>query len=50
MDRVRAGVLESAGVELVPEIVFLGDWSGWPWPSSSDERRPASETTGGAAG
>jgi UDP-N-acetylmuramate dehydrogenase len=49
LDRVRAGVLESAGVELVPEIVFLGDWSGWPWPSSSDEQRPASETTDGAA-
>jgi UDP-N-acetylmuramate dehydrogenase len=32
MDRVRAAVLESASVELVPEIVFLGDWDGWPWP------------------
>jgi UDP-N-acetylmuramate dehydrogenase len=31
MDRVRAAVLESASVELVPEIVFLGDWDGWPW-------------------
>jgi UDP-N-acetylmuramate dehydrogenase len=36
MDRVRAGVLESAGVELVPEIVFLGDWDGWPWPSAGE--------------
>jgi UDP-N-acetylmuramate dehydrogenase len=33
MDRVRAAVLESAGVELVPEIVFVGDWEGWPWPA-----------------
>lgn len=32
MDRVGAAVLESASVELVPEIVFLGDWDGWPWP------------------
>ena len=36
MDRVRAAVLESAGVELVPEIVFVGDWSGWPWPPAED--------------
>jgi UDP-N-acetylmuramate dehydrogenase len=39
MDRVRAAVLESAGVELLPEIVFVGDWSGWPWPAAED--RPA---------
>jgi UDP-N-acetylenolpyruvoylglucosamine reductase len=37
MDRVRAAVLESAGVELLPEIVFLGDWAGWPWPASEDQ-------------
>jgi UDP-N-acetylmuramate dehydrogenase len=36
MDRVRAAVLESAGVELVPEIVFVGDWAGWPWPPDED--------------
>jgi len=36
MDRVRAAVFESTGVELVPEIVFVGDWSGWPWPASED--------------
>jgi len=28
MDRVRVAVLESSGVELQPEIVFLGDWTG----------------------
>ena len=38
MDRVRAAVLESSGVELVPEIVFVGDWDGWPWPASEDRR------------
>jgi UDP-N-acetylmuramate dehydrogenase len=31
MDRVRATVAERDGIELVPEIVFLGDWEGWPW-------------------
>jgi UDP-N-acetylmuramate dehydrogenase len=35
MDQVRAAVLESSGVELQPEIVFLGDWSGWPWPAGA---------------
>jgi UDP-N-acetylmuramate dehydrogenase len=32
VDRVRATIRESAGVELEPEIVFAGDWTGWPWP------------------
>jgi UDP-N-acetylmuramate dehydrogenase len=34
MDRVRATILDTTGVELVPEIVFLGDWAGWPWPAA----------------
>jgi UDP-N-acetylmuramate dehydrogenase len=38
MDRVRAAVFESSGVELVPEIVFVGDWAGWPWPPAEDAR------------
>jgi UDP-N-acetylmuramate dehydrogenase len=38
MDRVRDAVVESAGVELVPEIVFVGDWTGWPWPAAEDGR------------
>jgi UDP-N-acetylmuramate dehydrogenase len=37
MDLVRAAVLESAKVELVPEIVFTGDWAGWPWPAGGAE-------------
>ena len=41
MDRVRATVLESAGVDLVPEIVFVGDWTGWPWPASADAVVPS---------
>ena len=35
MDAVQARVREHAGVELVPEVVFLGDWEGWPWPQTS---------------
>lgn len=31
VDRVRARVLEQSGVDLQPEIVFEGDWEGWPW-------------------
>ncbi|MGH2476396.1 MAG: UDP-N-acetylmuramate dehydrogenase [Candidatus Limnocylindrales bacterium] len=32
-DHVRAVVAERHGVELAYEIVFLGDWEGWPWPA-----------------
>jgi UDP-N-acetylmuramate dehydrogenase len=35
VDHIRATVREHAGVELVPEIVFLGDWDGWPWPEAA---------------
>ena len=31
-DHVRAVVAERHGVDLAFEIVFLGDWDGWPWP------------------
>jgi UDP-N-acetylmuramate dehydrogenase len=33
VDVVRDRVAANAGVHLVPEIVFLGDWEGWPWPA-----------------
>jgi UDP-N-acetylmuramate dehydrogenase len=36
MDRVRATILDSTGVDLQPEIVFVGDWTGWPWPDSTE--------------
>ena len=39
VDLVRDRVREEAGVELVPEIVFLGDWDGWPWPASEAGER-----------
>jgi UDP-N-acetylmuramate dehydrogenase len=32
-DHVRAVVAERHGVDLAFEIVFLGDWDGWPWPA-----------------
>ena len=34
VDRVHATILESTGVDLVPEVVFVGDWAGWPWPAA----------------
>ena len=36
VDVVQARVRDHAGVELVPEIVFLGDWEGWPWPETNE--------------
>ena len=45
VDRVRATILEQDRIELVPEIVFLGDWDGWPWPAAD----PAAEPAAGAA-
>jgi UDP-N-acetylenolpyruvoylglucosamine reductase len=36
MDRVRATILATNGIDLVPEIMFVGDWAGWPWPATSD--------------
>jgi UDP-N-acetylmuramate dehydrogenase len=40
MDRVRATIVAANGVDLVPEIVFVGDWSGWPWAAPADGARP----------
>jgi len=31
IDRVHAAVFDTTGTDLVPEVVFLGDWEGWPW-------------------
>ncbi len=33
-DHVRAAIRARDGIELVYEIVFVGDWSGWPWPEA----------------
>jgi UDP-N-acetylmuramate dehydrogenase len=36
-DLVRAKVEARHGVRLEPEVVFLGDWEGWPWPAPDAE-------------
>ena len=36
VDFVREQVREAHGVELVEEVIFLGDWAGWPWPAAGD--------------
>ena len=38
VDDVRATINATAGIDLVPEIMFLGDWVGWPWPEGEQER------------
>jgi UDP-N-acetylmuramate dehydrogenase len=35
-DRVRDEVERVHGVRLDYEIVFLGDWDGWPWPAGGE--------------
>jgi UDP-N-acetylmuramate dehydrogenase len=36
VDEVRATITATTGIDLVPEIVFLGDWDGWPWPGTAE--------------
>jgi UDP-N-acetylmuramate dehydrogenase len=36
VDEVASRVREQHGVRLVEEIVFLGDWAGWPWSATGD--------------
>jgi UDP-N-acetylmuramate dehydrogenase len=38
-DRVRDEVERVHGIRLEYEIVFLGDWAGWPWPDDSEAAR-----------
>ena len=40
VDEVRATIARTSGVDLVPEIVFLGDWADWPWPELPPEQGP----------
>jgi UDP-N-acetylmuramate dehydrogenase len=35
-DHVRTVIADRDGIDLVPEIAFIGDWDGWPWPSEGD--------------
>lgn len=36
VDHVRARIRDRDGVELVPEIEFVGDWVGWPWATEPE--------------
>ena len=40
-DRVRAEIQARDGITLEEEIVFVGDWSGWPWPEDPAMETPA---------
>jgi UDP-N-acetylmuramate dehydrogenase len=33
VDHMHDAVLADAGIDLRAEVEFLGDWSGWPWPT-----------------
>jgi UDP-N-acetylmuramate dehydrogenase len=37
LDHVHAVILERDRVDLAPEIVFAGDWSGWPWAAEGPD-------------
>ncbi|HYL40871.1 MAG TPA: UDP-N-acetylmuramate dehydrogenase [Candidatus Binatus sp.] len=32
VDRIHATILDLDGEDLRPEVEFIGDWAGWPWP------------------
>jgi len=32
IDHVHATIRERDRIDLAPEVEFLGDWTGWPWP------------------
>jgi len=49
VDRVHRTVLEATGTDLQPEIVFLGDWEGWPWPATRSGPPDGPANGGGAA-
>jgi UDP-N-acetylmuramate dehydrogenase len=38
-DRVRDEVERVHGIRLDYEVVFLGDWVGWPWPADGEAAR-----------
>ena len=38
VDRIHATILERDGVDLRPEVEFVGDWAGWPWADGAGER------------
>jgi len=32
VDHIHATIRERDGIDLRPEVEFVGDWAGWPWP------------------
>jgi UDP-N-acetylmuramate dehydrogenase len=32
-DHVRATIRATDGIDLIFEVEFIGDWTGWPWPA-----------------
>jgi UDP-N-acetylmuramate dehydrogenase len=39
VDHVAAAIRERDAIELRPEVEFVGDWSGWPWPADGGGER-----------
>jgi UDP-N-acetylmuramate dehydrogenase len=39
VNEVRTAVEAAHGVHLEEEVVFVGDWSGWPWPAKDEATR-----------
>ncbi|HEX7949228.1 MAG TPA: UDP-N-acetylmuramate dehydrogenase [Candidatus Limnocylindrales bacterium] len=38
VDHVHATIQARTGTDLRPEVEFVGDWAGWPWPDGPDAR------------
>jgi UDP-N-acetylmuramate dehydrogenase len=36
VDEVRDTVEKVHGIRLIEEVVFVGDWGGWPWPTTDE--------------
>jgi UDP-N-acetylmuramate dehydrogenase len=36
VDEIRTAVERAHGVRLVEEVVFAGEWAGWPWPGADE--------------
>jgi len=49
-DHIRATIRGRDGIELRPEIEFVGDWAGWPWPDDSGQGNDSAEPDDTAEG
>ena len=41
VDHIHGTIRSRTGTDLRPEVEFVGDWSGWPWPDDPDAGRDA---------